>query len=60
MEQGENIKPIKDKYGITYYALYTKSGEMIEFHQHLDALMALQTGHYTATKPVEEQVKKHG
>ena len=59
MRQGEDIKSITDDRRNKFFVIYSQDGVKHLISQHLDALQAVQTGHYFASKPiVEKQVKK--
>ena len=59
MRQGEDIKTMTDERGNRYFVIYSANGVEHRIGQHLDALTAVQTGHYSASKPVgEKKIKK--
>jgi hypothetical protein len=59
MRQGEDIRSITNDKGNKFFVIYSKDGVEHLIGQHLDALQAVQTGHYFTSKPiVEKQVKK--
>ena len=59
MRQGEDIKTMTDERGNRYFIIYSKDGVEHRIGQHLDALTAVQTGVYFATRPaVDKKLKK--
>ena len=58
MRQGEDIRSIKDERGNKYFVIYSQDGVEHRISQHLDALTAVNTGHYFAERPEQKKVRK--
>ena len=56
---GEDIGTMIDSKGKQWFIIYSKGGVLHLMNQHLDALNAIKTGVYFATKPVvDKKIKK--
>ena len=55
MKMHNDIKSDTDKTGKKFHIIYSKNGKEHRLGLLEDAIAAIQTGHYSATKPVVEK-----